>query len=84
MPRRATPRHAAPRHAPSRYQDKNMVILYDAIGTLADAVGEALNNEQLMQVLLPPLISKWNSLADDDRRLLPLFECLLAVAQVSV
>ena len=29
----------------SKYQAKNLLILYDAIGTLADAVSTALNNQ---------------------------------------
>lgn len=28
----------------SKYQAKNLLILYDAIGTLADSVGNSLNN----------------------------------------
>lgn len=29
----------------SKYQAKNLLILYDAIGTLADSVGNNLNNQ---------------------------------------
>ena len=29
----------------SKYQAKNLLILYDAIGTLADSVGSCLNNQ---------------------------------------
>lgn len=28
-----------------RYQAKNLLILYDAVGTLADSVGNYLNNQ---------------------------------------
>ena len=53
-----------------------MVALYDAISTLCAGVGEALNEDRHAEVLLPPLIERWNAFADDDRRLLPIFECL--------
>eukprot|EP00732_Lithocolla_globosa_P001503 Lithocolla_globosa_v1_NODE_763_length_3322_cov_30.849403.p1 type:complete len:909 gc:universal NODE_763_length_3322_cov_30.849403:3268-542(-) len=63
-----------------KYQHKNLLILYDAIGTLADSVGNKLNNEQYIQVLMPPLIMKWHHLQDDDRDLFPLLECLSSIA----
>ena len=34
----------------TRYQRKNLRILYDALGTLADAVGSALNQPRYVQV----------------------------------
>jgi hypothetical protein len=34
----------------TRYQRKNLRILYDALGTLADAVGGALNQPRYVQV----------------------------------
>ena len=57
-----------------------MLILYDAIGTLGEAVRSELNKPQYINILLPPLIQKWNSLRDDDRGLLPLLECLTSIA----
>lgn len=65
----------------SSYQAKNLLILYDAIGTLAEAVGPILGQNQYISVLLPPLINKWNSLEDDSRDIFPLLECLTSVAQ---
>ncbi len=56
-----------------------MLILYDAIGSLADAVGSGLNQANHIAVLLPPLINTWNALPDDDIRLFPLLECLAPV-----
>lgn len=56
------------------YQHKNMLILYDAIGTLADAVGRALQNSQYVEILMPPLTNKWSKLKDDDENLIPLLE----------
>ncbi|CAB1332331.1 unnamed protein product, partial [Coregonus sp. 'balchen'] len=56
----------------SKYQHKNLLILYDAIGTLADS--------EYIQMLMPPLIAKWNQLKDEDKDLFPLLECLSSVA----
>ncbi|KAA0201173.1 hypothetical protein HAZT_HAZT005841 [Hyalella azteca] len=63
-----------------KYQAKNLLILYDAIGTLADSVGNFLNKEEYIQLLMPPLIEKWNILKDEDKDLFPLLECLSSVA----
>uniref|UniRef100_A0A915KY87 Transportin-1 n=1 Tax=Romanomermis culicivorax TaxID=13658 RepID=A0A915KY87_ROMCU len=64
----------------SKYQAKNLLILYDAVGTLADSVGNHLNNEEYIKMLMPPLIHKWNVLKDDEKDLFPLLECLSSVA----
>ncbi|EEB14578.1 transportin-2, putative [Pediculus humanus corporis] len=64
----------------SKYQHKNLLILYDAIGTLADSVGHHLNKPDYINLLMPPLINKWNMLKDEDKGLFPLLECLSSVA----
>ena len=64
-----------------KYQAKNLLILYDAIGTLADSVGTALSEPAHVNILMPPLIEKWNNVADDDKSLLPLLECLTSISQ---
>ncbi|CAH1960718.1 unnamed protein product [Acanthoscelides obtectus] len=64
----------------SKYQHKNLLILYDAIGTLADSVGSHLNKPDFINLLMPPLIHKWNVLKDEDKDLFPLLECLSSVA----
>lgn len=64
----------------SKYQHKNLLILYDAIGTLADSVGHHLNKPEYINLLMPPLIQKWNVLKDEDKDLFPLLECLSSVA----
>ncbi len=56
------------------------MILYDAIGTLADSVGHHLNKQEFIELLMPPLIQKWNELKDEDKDLFPLLECLSSVA----
>lgn len=62
-----------------KYQQRNLLILYDAVQTLMDSVGQALNKKEYIDILMPPLIEKWDSLSDDDRDLFPLLECLSSV-----
>jgi len=64
----------------SKYQHKNLLILYDAVGTLADSVGHHLNKPEYINILMPPLIEKWNLLQDHDKDLFPLLECLSSIA----
>lgn len=64
----------------TKYQHKNLLILYDAIGTLADSVGHHLNKPDYINMLMPPLIHKWNILKDENKDLFPLLECLSSVA----
>jgi transportin-1 len=54
------------------YQQKNMTILYDALGTLAESVGSELNETRCLELLMPPLIARWNNLSDQDTNLFPL------------
>ncbi|WFD34898.1 hypothetical protein MCUN1_001743 [Malassezia cuniculi] len=62
-----------------KYHQRNMLILYDAVGTLADSVGGALNDPEYIEVLMVPLIRRWQSLDDLDPDLIPLLECLASV-----
>uniref|UniRef100_A0A183A0X2 Importin N-terminal domain-containing protein n=1 Tax=Echinostoma caproni TaxID=27848 RepID=A0A183A0X2_9TREM len=64
----------------NQYQHKNLFILYDAIGTLADSVGHHLNRPEYVELLMPPLFEKWNALRDDEKDLFPLLECLSSMA----
>lgn len=63
------------------YSRRNLRILYDAISTLAEAAAPALQAPEQRALLMPPLTTKWATLADDDKELLPLLECYTAVAQ---
>lgn len=60
-----------------KYQAKNLLILYDAVGTLADAVGRALSNPSYVEILMPPLIKRWSKLKDEPEDLVPLLEVIL-------
>lgn len=63
-----------------KYQHKNLLNLYDAVGTLAETVKHHLNQPKYIYILMPPIIKKWNSLNDQDRDLFPLLECLSSIA----
>lgn len=64
-----------------KYQRRNLRIVYDAIGTLADAVGAELNQPAYLEILMPPLIAKWQQLSNGDKDLFPLLECFTSIAQ---
>eukprot|EP00439_Symbiodinium_sp_Y106_P053433 s2379_g7.t1 len=63
------------------YQAKNLLILYDAVGTLADAVGPELDTQKYKQLLLEPMFQKFLHTPDHDRSLVALFECFSSLAQ---
>ena len=58
----------------NKYQQKNLLILYDALGTLADSVGSSLGAPLYLEILMPPLIERWLKLGDSDPDLVPLLE----------
>ncbi|ONM15687.1 Transportin-1 [Zea mays] len=64
-----------------KYQRRNLRILYDALGTLADAVGAELNQAKYLDIFMPPLITKWQQLSNSDKDLFPLLECFTSIAQ---
>jgi len=63
-----------------KYKDRNMFILYDCVQTLAEHVGHGLAQPQLIDMLMPALILRWNKVSDQSRELFPLLECLSYVA----
>lgn len=65
--------------AAANYTRKNLRILYDALSTLADA--QRGNLAPHLPIFMPPLVARWQALADTDRELLPLLECFTSLAQ---
>ena len=63
-----------------KYKDRNMFILYDCVQTLAEHVGHGLAQPQLIDLLMPALIHRWQKVSDQSRELFPLLECLSYVA----
>ncbi|RDL40431.1 ARM repeat-containing protein [Venustampulla echinocandica] len=63
-----------------KYKDRNMFILYDCVQTLAEHVGHGLAQPQLIDILMPALIHRWNKVSDQSKELFPLLECLSYVA----
>jgi transportin-1 len=64
----------------AKYKDRNMFILYDCVQTLAEHVGPALQDPELVRMLMPALIQRWNKVSDQSREMFPLLECLSYVA----
>ena len=62
------------------YKDRNMVVLYDCVQTLAEHVGPTLAQPELMDLLMPALLQRWAKLSDRSRELFSLLECLSYVA----
>ncbi|KAF7724699.1 hypothetical protein EC973_000807 [Apophysomyces ossiformis] len=62
-----------------KYQHRNRFLLYDTLGTLAEMVSEALNKPEYIQLIMPPIIQKWQELPDDSMDLFPLLECLSSI-----
>lgn len=64
----------------SRYKDRNMFILYDCVQTLAEHVGPALAQQELIDTLMPAMIQRWSKVSDRSQEIFPLLECLSYVA----
>jgi transportin-1 len=63
-----------------KYKDRNMYILYDCVQTLAECVMGELAKPELVNILMPALIDRYNKVTDRSRELFPLLECLGYVA----
>lgn len=63
-----------------RYKDKNMFILYDCVQTLAEYAGPELAKPELVEILMPALITRWQKVQDQSREMFPLLECLAFIA----
>lgn len=60
----------------AKYKDRNMYILYDCVQTLAEHVGPALRHNDLVSMLMPALLTRWNKVSDQSKEMFPLLECL--------
>ncbi|KEY65947.1 hypothetical protein S7711_07751 [Stachybotrys chartarum IBT 7711] len=63
-----------------KYKDRNMIILYDCVQTLAERLGSYLATPELVNQLMPALIGRYNAISDQSREVFPLLECLSFVA----
>lgn len=63
-----------------KYKDRNMYILYDCVQTLGECVMGELARPHLVDILMPALISRYNTVSDQSRELFPLLECLGYIA----
>mmetsp|Transcript_10500 Transcript_10500/g.39037 ORF Transcript_10500/g.39037 Transcript_10500/m.39037 type:complete len:895 (-) Transcript_10500:2662-5346(-) len=62
------------------YKHKNLLILYDAVGTLAEAVGEKLAIPEIVNKLVPPILQQWHGMEDSDRKMHPLMAAITIVS----
>lgn len=62
------------------YKDRNMYILYDCVQTLAEHMAVDLKNPEIVNLLMPALIQRWQRVNDQSREMFPLLECLSYVA----
>ena len=63
-----------------RYKDRNMLVLYDCVQTLAEHVGPALARPETINLLMPAIIDRWTKVSDQSQELFPMLECLSYVA----
>lgn len=63
-----------------KYKYRNMYILYDCVQTLAECVMGELAKPNLVNILMPALIDRYNKVSDLSRELFPLLECLGYIA----
>ncbi|CRG89463.1 Importin subunit beta-2 [Talaromyces islandicus] len=63
-----------------KYKDRNMYILYDCVQTLAECVMGELAKPQLVDLLMPALLDRYNKIPDTSQELFSLLECLGYVA----
>lgn len=61
------------------YKGAALIGLFDCIATLAQMLGEDIRQQEIVDLIMPLLSKKWVVFKDEDRRLLPLFECFESV-----
>ena len=69
--------------AMSRYKGKSLVIVFDTLGMMADAIGPAVGEHDLPSFYVPPMLVIWSNIMRQDpsnQMLLSLMESLAAIA----
>ncbi|KAL6935585.1 hypothetical protein ACO0R3_000636 [Hanseniaspora guilliermondii] len=67
-------------HCLEVYQKKNLLYLYDTIQTYLEK-RQSLDETEL-NIIMPTIMKRWNSLSDQDRELWPLLQCLSTMSVV--
>lgn len=58
----------------TKFQKRNLLLLYDTLGTLADVLGENLNTPQFIELIIPPLLKKFQQVDEESTEIFPLLE----------
>eukprot|EP00744_Colponema_vietnamica_P002141 GILI01003437.1.p1 GENE.GILI01003437.1~~GILI01003437.1.p1 ORF type:complete len:529 (+),score=114.32 GILI01003437.1:694-2280(+) len=58
------------------YYAKNLTILFDCVCTFVEVVPDEMRKSENLQLLLPPIVEKWNQIDSNDRNCVPLLECM--------
>eukprot|EP01126_Amoeba_proteus_P027958 TRINITY_DN2765_c0_g2_i4.p1 TRINITY_DN2765_c0_g2~~TRINITY_DN2765_c0_g2_i4.p1 ORF type:complete len:869 (+),score=129.33 TRINITY_DN2765_c0_g2_i4:69-2675(+) len=62
------------------FKKNSLYVLYDAIGAIAQAMGQNLNQPKYLQLIFPPLLRIWDHISNDDTDLFPLLDCFRYIA----
>eukprot|EP00894_Picocystis_sp_ML_P002074 jgi/Pico_ML_1/52591/g3274.t1 len=62
------------------YGKKNLRIVYELLATVADSMGPGMRDGQYAELVLPPLLHKWQSTPFTDREILPILQCMTSIA----
>ncbi|KAJ4459324.1 putative Importin subunit beta-2 [Paratrimastix pyriformis] len=67
--------------AQQRYQQRNLIRIYDALTAVVEVVGPAIRQPALEQALMTPLSARLSASKPDDRSVFPLMWAINSVAQ---
>ena len=62
------------------YGKNNLRIVYELLAIVADSMGARMREGQYAELILPPLIRKWQSTPFTDREILPILQCMTSIA----
>lgn len=63
-----------------KYQLRSMLTLYECIQSVVIAISPAMTDPEILEILMAPIVSRWQTHDDTDIELLPLLSCIAAVA----